>query len=47
MSKYIIYFQNVNIVVLVNSNKAKFFPNNSKPDFIQSPRQIYIQIVLM
>jgi len=46
-SKYFIYFQNVNIVVLVNSNKAKFFPNKGKSDFIRSQRQIFIHIDLM
>ena len=39
-----IYLQNVNIVALVNSKKNTFFPNDSKPGFIQFPIQIYIQI---
>jgi len=47
MSKYVIYFQNVNILVVVKSNKGKFFPHNSKSNFIQCQRQIYIHIDLM
>ena len=43
MSKYVIYLQTVNIEPLFNSNKTAIFPGNNKPDFIQSPRPIYIQ----
>jgi len=43
MFQYIIYLQTVNIVPLVNSNKTALFRENSKPDFIQSPRKIFIQ----
>jgi hypothetical protein len=38
MSQYIIYLQTVNIVALVNCKRTAFFPENSKPDYIQSPR---------